>query len=217
MRKVRAKSGRIRAVSKDRRSSAPNVLAQYEKVLKESFTPRERELLRKKGVNLVVRDIDSDDFAASGRYVGRRLGKHTIHLDDSRPMDRETMVHETIHILQEIDPERPRIEKILKGSSEAYNLREALTEAETVSRVSKVDIRNAGYYSDVKQNKSTGSMSASSLKHSDHALFARDKAAAESPVENVHENFFRSKIQYLIDPITGKTARSTFMMLRRRK
>ena len=217
MRKIRAKSGKMQAISKDGRSTAPNVLNQYNKVLNESFTYRERKLLRKKGVRLVIKDIDTVDFSASGKYVGKKLGRHTIHIDDSKPMDKETMIHETIHILQEIDPDRPRLEKALKGSSEAYNLREALTEAETISRVTKLDTRNAGYYSDIKRNRSTGTASPINLKRSDRNLLAKDKRAQESIDENVHENFFRSNIQYLKDPESGKTARSTLLKIRKKR
>lgn len=216
MKKARASSYGIKAVSMDRRSSAPNVLRSYEKVLESSFTPRERELLRKEKIKIVIGDLDTDDFTASGEYVGKRFGRHVIKIDDSKPLDAETMVHETIHILQEIDPERPSLEKSLRGSSEAINLKEALTEGETISRMRSVDGRNQAYYSDIRRNKSTDRHPIS-LKRSDHQLFRRDKMVGESPAENVHENFFRSKIQYMTDPKTGKTARSTMLKIRKKR
>lgn len=215
MKRRKARSGRLKAISKDKRTSAFNVLNQYEKVLNRSFSLRERELLRKQGVRLIVEDIDEDGFKASGRYVGRRRGKHTICLDDSKPMDEETMIHETIHILQEIDPHRPVFEKDLGKGPEDINLREALTEAETISRSARVNTTNAAYYEDVKRNKSTGERSSIALKRRDHNMFQKDKRVTESPAENVHENFFRSAIQFLKDPVSGKTARATYLTKRK--
>lgn len=217
MKKAKARSGRLQAISKDNRTSATNVLNQYEKVLNKSFTSRERELIRKQGVRLVVKDIDKDDFKASGCYAGRRRGKHMICLDDSKPMDEETMIHETVHILQRIDPHRPVFEKRLGRGSEDVNLREALTEAETVSRSSTVNTANAAYYEDLKKNKTTDGKSPIALKRRDRNMFRSDKMAAESPAENVHENFFRSSIQFLEDPVSGKTARATYINKRKKK
>lgn len=217
MRVAKASKRGIKAISKDRRTSAANVLARYERVLEGSFTPRERELLRKKGIRLVVGDIDEDSFKASGCYVGRRLGKHTICLDDSKPMDEETMIHETIHILQEIDPERPVFEKSLGKTSEDVNLKEALTEAETLSRTSRLNIDDASYYEGVRRSRAAGRRSPISLKRRDRGTFRKDKKAAGSHAHNVHENFLRSEIQFLVDPISGKTARSTFIRKRKGK
>lgn len=206
----------MRAVSRDGRSKAKNVLSTYQEVLEESFTPREQRILEDAGIRLIVENIDRDGMTAGGRYIGMKNGKHTICMDDSKPLDKETMVHETIHILQEIDPQRPKIETEICCSAEMVNLKEALTEAETIARIPNVDSRNIGYYADLTENKTTKNKTEYQMKRSDHDMFRKDKFVAENIVDNVHENFMRSNIQYL-NAYGNKTARATWLQLQKEK
>lgn len=122
------------------------------------FTPEETKLLRSKQISVtVVKEIPGGDgeTVALGGYNGKHHGKHEIVLDTSSVTE-ETLTHELTHVLQEEGVKRPDIEKHLKVAEmvkeknkrtfdEKLTLKEAMTEAETLTRCENPD-EDSGYY-----------------------------------------------------------------------
>ena len=197
-----------------------NIASEFRKVLNKSFTERERKLLRKEGLELRVRELDDGDdegeYEILGEYVGKVDGKHVINVDPDH-FEPETLTHETVHILQECDDTRPTLDKKLRNAeldvaqhrdrkrfSEMETLKEALTEAETLSRRRVPSESVLGYYDKlgnrIEENQK--------LKNQDHAILHSNRKIIRqgNHVGNVYNKFRLLNIRKLRSEVTGRTA-----------
>jgi hypothetical protein len=146
----------VDVTARDSKGSREDVEKVYDKTIIEGFDNREIKIINKTGgVDLCIRKPKGTNEAAV--YEGKKNGKHRISVKNSHAKEKETLTHETIHILQETDPERDEVDRWLskrdaKGeiilSREERRIKEALTEAETIARVVEPG-QYSGYYSDL--------------------------------------------------------------------
>lgn len=104
------------------------------------------------GIRVTVKQMGWENQA---EYSGFRNGRHQIIIDPIAFDNPETITHEMIHILQEIDPKRPELDMILARDSrhswEDITLREAMTEAEAIGRQDDPDLVNTPFYDDIEE------------------------------------------------------------------
>ena len=88
---------------------------------------------------VVVNHLPKDEIARTeidedGRFIVKVLPQEL--------RNKETLIHETVHILQCIDPKRPKKEIVKESTTnkDLEALNEALVEAESLSRVDKLSI-----------------------------------------------------------------------------
>lgn len=167
-----AEVGIVRAkVLSDSGRDPAYVARKYDKFIRDGFTKREVGLMEKAGgIDLVVvNHLPKDEIARTeidedGRFIVKVLPQEL--------RNKETLIHETVHILQCIDPKRPKKEKeIVKKSTtnkDLEALNEALVEAESLSRVDKLSIDQNGYYEYLR-----GIGEPYDLKEQDHELLRR--------------------------------------------
>lgn len=132
-------------------ATATSVETSYANIVNDGFDMREIGLINTTGGVDITVDRTSGSFAA--HYSGKnRKGRHDIVVDPKYSHDSETLTHETVHILQEVDPKRPDLDRSLsvnkKGglTPEERSLKEAMTEAESIGRQKKPDPNNASFY-----------------------------------------------------------------------
>lgn len=142
------RGGSVRVTTRVPGVDPGKVADRYDALLDRSCSARERRLIERAGVDITVsRRRDLDILA---EYNGKgRDGRHQMILSVDGGKDSETMLHETVHILQEEDRRRPFFDRVTtrlsKKSDSINNMREALTEAETLSRESRTG-PHPGYY-----------------------------------------------------------------------
>ena len=206
-------SGMVTVTVKSGRVKAEDVAREYDLALRRSFTQRERDLLaRSGGVRIVV---DRVGGGILGGYEGRKYGKHSI-LVGPRSVSAETLTHETIHALQECDPERPALERRLRLSElesmedgeeldELCTLKESLTEAETLSRRRYMDTDEPGYYHHLSKTVGRDAMA---MKREDHGILRRDRKAIRRGdyVGNTYRRYPETNIKDLKLDESTKTA-----------
>lgn len=126
-----------------------------------------------------------------------------IHLDVSpEALDEETLTHETIHILQDIDRGRNRDERVnLSAMYGTQNLNEAMVEAETICRV-KEPRSEKGYYGYLNSGKSVQEM-----KDEDKAVISSSKYG--SCPAKVQDKFDQTHISGMRNDFDGETAKMT--------
>ncbi len=125
-------------------------------------------------------------------YIGHVDGMHTIVVDPAYCTDPSTLLHETIHILQAIDPERPWPDSTMRRKDRVGPRREmfkeALTEAEVLARSPEVPT-NRGYYVCLDDP--------SAIVH-DHALLRRQRDVRRGRyAHGVYRTFGRLRIRRL--------------------
>ena len=121
----------------------------YLQAVKDKESKREVGLMEKAGGTdlVVVNHLPKDEIARTeidedGRFIVKVLPQEL--------RNKETLIHETVHIPQCIDPKRPKKEKeIVKESTtnkDLEALNEALVGAESLSRVDRLNIDQNGYH-----------------------------------------------------------------------
>lgn len=188
----------IKVSNYDESRNAENVAHRYRSVLKKSFTPKERKVLAgSEGIDVQVYRMDDK----SGGW-SKENGKHIITLDSKDVKNEETMIHETLHALQNENVDRPSLDKKLnERPKETEILREALTEAETLSRSASVNTYNLGYYGSFGYNK--GKIS----KLRDRALLRDETTVKKGTYANdTYGKFDQTEIQYIRGD-DGRTAK----------
>ena len=211
------KDGIFSVYSKIPEGDPENATSRYRNVLNKSFTEKERQLLKENGLELQIDRLPEntkDRHRVMAEYIGKKNGKHTIIVDPEY-MTPETLTHETIHVLQEVDDTRPKLDRKLRRDAiddsesdervaEFETLKESLTEAETLSRTKYPDPNDLGYYFDLpgdeKQQKR--------MKKSDHSVLRSNKNSVkkEGHAGNVYNRFRRLHIRNLKLKPSKKTA-----------
>ena len=132
--------------------------------VKRNFDKREVDLINTAGVDVTV---EPSGHAAEYTKVGNR---HKITADPDYVNDEETMVHETIHLMQEIDDTRPddpntRLadKKAGRMDRDARSKKEIKTEAEMMARVDNPNSNNIAFYDSFESSDKK----ASALKEDD--------------------------------------------------
>lgn len=196
LRRSYGKTEDVSVVIKNGHQKATDVRQRYENVLASNFTDGERQKLQDAGgVRVVVKRMGSDEL---GGYVGRKGGKHQIEMQKGWPLENrtltdETLTHETVHILQEIDLSRPELDRRLsfrsvRNDPDKICLKESLTEAETVCRVKEISKRPTYYdYVNIPGNRKDPVQ----LKQEDYDTLrtARQRRPRRSPPKTVTDEF----------------------------
>jgi len=227
---VKKKSNILKAKTTNLRTTAticnPNtdpkkVVRAFRDVTSQNLSQREiRGLTKSGGAHLIVVELDNRNEAA---YVGRVDGKGPhIFLIDPRFISEETFTHEVIHALQQYDPKRPSLDKeltIYPLSWEDVTLKEALTEAETIARVKKIDPTADNYYKDIKKDNPQYP-SEKEMKKEDRKRLTgeNDTPKGEKSVKIVHKKFKNlriSKFKYPKSKLTAKQQLKTKTIKRR--
>ncbi len=186
----------IQVVVKDGPTKPDEVKKIYQQVLNESFTEREIELIRSAGgVRIIVMDLRED---YTGEYRGLKNGRYEIAIPHRSIKKRETLRHETIHILQDIDDTRPEIDRHVfedvsddRDRKDRKNYKEATTEAEMLSRSETIDENDLGYYAFLGRG-------ARWKKRKDHKLlYSRDNKDADQYGQLIQERFKETEISHL--------------------
>lgn len=154
--------GQISVTVKSGRGDAVKIKENYEKVLATNFTEEERKKLLEHGVDITVEKLDDipvdPDEEVLGGYFGTKRKRHQISIKPNQARSEGTLTHETLHAIQECDEGRPKIERELtlekvKGDNDRTALKEALTEAETLSRCKEIP-SSKGYYDNLDNKES---------------------------------------------------------------
>ena len=111
--------------------------------------------------------------------------------------NKETLTHETVHVLQHIDPKRPEKEKEVvrksKTSKNMETLNEALVEAEALSRIDELSVVQNGYYQYLKDLGKPYD-----LKEQDHELLRDSETVRKGTYrEDTLDRFDRTNIKEL--------------------
>gem|GEM_PF-2738956 len=135
----------------------PDQQAFIRKVLRDSFTQKELELMGKGG--LVVRVIPVKE-GTYGEYCRKQRGMETPEIHLSHELNEDTIAHEFIHHIRTVDEVRVGFSrtayKIVNGTydktfynaneSDIHNFEEAATVAETTARTKGPATSISGYY-----------------------------------------------------------------------
>lgn len=124
----------------------------YDELIRTGFTEREVGLIEKAGgIDLVVVNHLPGDEIGRTEIDGDRF---VVKVLPQELKNKETLTHETVHVLQHIDPKRPKKEKEVvrksKTSKNMETLNEALVEAESLSRIDELSVVQNGYYQYLK-------------------------------------------------------------------
>lgn len=151
------RSVNVNATIKKGRMKKETAENRYDRIVTEGFDMREIGIINNSGgVDLTVGEVQTGMVA---HYGGKnRRGRHDITVKPEYAGDPESMTHETIHILQEEDSERPALDKRLRMrkpgglSPEERSLKEAMTEAETIARVKEPRADVAAFYDTIDED-----------------------------------------------------------------
>lgn len=148
--------------------------------------------------------MTNDEMA---EYFGMEDGVHVMNVS-SKYLDEETLTHETIHMLQDIDRGRNRDERVnLSAMYGTQNLNEAMVEAETICRV-KDPRSDKGYYGYLNVR----GKGIRKLKEEDKAVITSSKRG--DCATKVQDKFDQTHIGNLKNDFDGETAKSTRKRLR---
>ena len=211
------KDGIFSVYSKIPEGDPEKATSRYRNVLNKSFTEKERQLLKENGLELRIDRLSEstgDRHRVMAEYIGKKNGKHTIVVDPEY-MTPETLTHETIHVLQEVDDTRPRLDRQLRrdaiadsktqeGIDEFETLKESLTEAETLSRTKYPEEDELGYYDDLPGSKEKRI----GMKMKDHNILRNNMNSVrkEGHANNVYNRFRNLHIRNLKLYSSKKTA-----------
>ena len=199
---VKVKDGRVK--------ESPSELKDfYRETLENALSEREIQVLNKDGgLRINIKKIKGEHDAFYGSIIE---DKHDIGIEPRSKYDKETIIHETIHALQEHDPGRPKIYRRFSFFKPIeptdYGCMDTLTEAETIARVDEVNLENTPYYTGEDQDKKKMS---DRMKLTDNTNIGQK----EKSIQKVKKKFNSLDVAEHKHPGADKTAKERFSKIK---
>ncbi|MDY0247361.1 MAG: hypothetical protein RBR26_10610 [Methanosarcina mazei] len=174
--------------------------AKIRRDIRASFT--QEELNRISGKDGLIISASQVDEEHSGVYMPRSRGRCAyIVVED--PKNADTVVHEVVHHLREIDHKRIGISKAINPNvkdprkfRDINNVEEAATVAEAAARTTKPTKRPSGYYGDIDDVKK-GRKSKKAAYDEDRKIMTygtNKPVVGKKAIESVNKNFEKTNI-----------------------